>query len=45
MGAECNDARIAATELLANSNACAGDSGSPAFDADGDCLFPLGTVG
>jgi hypothetical protein len=35
VGTQCNDARIAPGELLASSNACEGDSGSPAIDQQG----------
>lgn len=35
IGTQCVDTRIAPSELLAHSGACEGDSGSPAFDAEG----------
>lgn len=35
VGQDCNDERIATTEFLAVSGACAGDSGSPAIDDRG----------
>ena len=35
VGTQCNDTRIAESELLAHSGACEGDSGSPAIDAEG----------
>jgi hypothetical protein len=44
VGAQCEDARVDSSELLASSNACEGDSGSPAFD-NGDRSFAMAVRG